>query len=80
MLASQAMSQRSECVDVTVNNRVVPACVVRMGAPRMSMCCTLHTHATRAAFRSGAVMGFLLSSLGLLALFLTILVFSKVVF
>lgn len=32
----------------------------------------------RAAFRSGAVMGFLLSALGLLNLYLTIIVFSHV--
>jgi Na+/H+-translocating membrane pyrophosphatase len=31
-----------------------------------------------AAFRSGAVMGFLLSSLGLLNLFITIVVFQRV--
>ncbi len=37
-----------------------------------------HARCICTAFRSGAVMGFLLSSLGLLNLYLTIIIFSKV--
>ncbi len=50
----------------------VHACFPHLGSADAALAC-MH-----AAFRSGAVMGFLLASLGLLVLFITIKIFALV--